>query len=413
MSSPRPLAADARKARIRSSPGPQPMSSTDSGAAMRRTSSTRAGVRGLWNGRSPWAIRLIPMDIVVKSPFLYYRFDRKDRAGGKPSSSRSSSVHMRSPLTLLVACMIAAMTAVGCGGSSDTSGAASSVGGDSSNGELSLVAYSTPEVVYDQIIPAFNKTADGKGIGFKTSYGASGDQSRAVEAGQQADYVSFSTEPDMTRLVDAGLVDSNWNKTPTKGLINTSVVAFIVRKGNPKNIHTWQDLLKPGVKVLTPNPFTSGAAKWNLLAAYGKDHDLGFVRQLLTKHVKTQPKSGREALQTFTSGTGDVLLSYEYEATTAQKKGEKNIEYVIPDDTIKIDIDLATTKSAPSAAQGFVDYVRSAPAQQRFADWGYRPVNAEVLAKNKSKFPDPSGLFTIQDLGGWSKVNDALFDPDN
>src|SRR3954447_26145406 len=161
---------------------------------------------------------------------------------------------MRSPLSLAVVLTAAATAVVGCGGSSDTKGGGS-VGSDSSNGELSLVAYSTPEVVYDQIIPAFNKTAAGKGIGFKTSYGASGDQSRAVEAGQQADYVSFSTEPDMTRLVDAGLVDPNWVKTPSKGLINTSVVAFIVRKGNPKNIQTWDDLLKPGVKVLTPNPF--------------------------------------------------------------------------------------------------------------------------------------------------------------
>jgi sulfate/thiosulfate transport system substrate-binding protein len=231
--------------------------------------------------------------------------------------------------------------------------------------------------------------------------------------------VTFSTEPDMTRLVKAGLVGEDWNTGPNKGLVTTSVVTFVVRKGNPKNIKTWDDLLKPGVKVLTPNPFTSGAAKWNLLAAYGQAADRGkdpqkgldYVRELLTKHVKVQDKSGREALQNFTSGDADVLLSYEYEATTANKKGE-DLDYVIPDDTIKINIDIATTKDAPEQAKQFVDYVLSDPAQERFASWGYRPVNEAVLAKHESEFPTPSGLFTIEDLGGWSKVNDEMFDPE-
>jgi sulfate/thiosulfate-binding protein len=317
--------------------------------------------------------------------------------------------------------VLAAVVAAGCGGASDTKDSASASSSDSggSKGTLSLVAYSTPQVVYDEIIPAFKKTPEGEGIGFKTSFGASGDQSRAVEAGQRADVVSFSVEPDMTRLVEAGLVSSDWNKTPTKGLVTTSVVSFIVRKGNPKDIHTWDDLLKPGIKVLTPNPFTSGAAKWNLLAAYGakskggKDPQagLGYLRALITKHVEVQDKSGREALQDFTSGNGDVLLSYEYEATTAQKKGEK-VDFVTPDETIKIDIDIAKLEKANPAAQKFLDYVLSKPGQEKFAEWGYRPVDRAVLDANKSRFPDPPGLFTIEDLGGWSKVNTEMFDPD-
>ena len=317
--------------------------------------------------------------------------------------------------------VLAALVAAGCGGASDTKDSASASSSDSggSKGTLSLVAYSTPQVVYDEIIPAFKETPEGQGIGFKTSFGASGDQSRAVEAGQKADVVSFSVEPDMTRLVEAGLVSPDWDKTPTKGLVTTSVVSFIVRKGNPKNIRTWDDLLKPGVQVLTPNPFTSGAAKWNLLAAYGANSNggedpaagLDCLKQLITKHVKVQDKSGREALQDFTSGNGDVLLSYEYEATTAQKKGNK-VDYVIPDDTIKIDIDIAKLKNAPPSAQKFLDYVLSKPGQEKFASWGYRPVNPEVLDANKSKFPTPPGLFTIRDLGGWSKVNKEMFDPE-
>jgi sulfate/thiosulfate transport system substrate-binding protein len=293
---------------------------------------------------------------------------------------------------------VLALAVAACGGASDsTSGGSSSAkkGGK----QLSLVAYSTPQVVYDEIEPAFQKTGPGEGVGFKSSFGASGEQSRAVESGLKADVVSFSLEPDMTRLVKAGLVDQNWADTPSKGLVTTSLVSFIVRKGNPKHIRTWDDLLKPGVQVLTPNPFTSGAAKWNLLAAYGaksgggKDPQAGlaYLRELLTKHVKVQDKSGRDALNTFTSGTGDVLLSYEYEATTALKKGEK---------------------SAAPAAKQFVDFVLSKPGQEKFASWGYRPVNQAVFDEHKSKFPEPDNVFTIRDLGGWSKVNDEMFDPE-
>jgi sulfate/thiosulfate-binding protein len=314
--------------------------------------------------------------------------------------------------------LVALAAVAGCGGSSDASGGADVSGGGDAKTTLSLVAYSTPEVVYDEIIPGFQKTVDGSDVGFKTSFGASGDQSRAVEAGLRADVVTFSTEPDMTRLVDAGIVAPDWSQTPTRGLVTTSVVAFVVRKGNPKHIKTWDDLLKPGVKVLTPNPFSSGAAKWNLLAAYGQASDAGknpqagldYVRELITEHVPVQDKSGRDALSDFTGGNGDVLLSYEYEATTAQKKGE-DVDYVLPDGTIKIDIDIATTRDAPPAARQFLDYVLSKPAQQRFADWGYRPVNGEVLAA--STFLTPPGLFTIDDLGGWDRVNDEFFDVEN
>jgi sulfate transport system substrate-binding protein len=328
-------------------------------------------------------------------------------------------VKARIPLTALLALALA--VCAGCGGASDEKGGgSSSASGDgAAKTTLSLVAYSTPQVVYDEIIPAFQKTPEGAGVGFKTSYGASGDQSRAVEAGQKADVVTFSVEPDMTRLVEPGIVGPDWNAGPNKGLVTTSVVAFVVRKGNPKHIRTWADLLRPGIKVLTPNPFTSGAAKWNLLAAYGQaskngqdpQAGLAYVRELITKHVSVQDKSGREALQNFTSGNGDVLLSYEYEATTAQKKGQ-DVDYVLPDDTIKIDIDIATTAKAPPQAKQFLDYVLSKPAQEKFASWGYRPVNDEVLKANSERFPNPSGLFTIGDLGGWKKVNDALFDPD-
>jgi sulfate/thiosulfate transport system substrate-binding protein len=315
-------------------------------------------------------------------------------------------------LTSTVTAVAVALAAAGCGGSSDSTAADSS---PSSSGAvtttLSLVAYSTPQVVYDQLTPQFTKTAAGRGVGVQASYGASGEQSRAVAGGLKADVVAFSLAPDVNKLVDAGLVDKDWAGTPTKGFVSTSTVVFVVRKGNPKNIRSWSDLVKGDTEVLTPNPFTSGGAKWNLLAAIGAK-GLPFARTLLTEHVKVQDKSGRESLQTFLQGKGDVALSYENEAITAQKKGE-DVDYVIPaDGSIKIENPIAVTTKAPPQAKAFVDFALSKAGQQDFADWGYRPVDASVLAANQAKFPSVTGEFTVARFGGWSKANDTYFDPD-
>jgi len=311
---------------------------------------------------------------------------------------------------------LVALVAAGCGGASDTKDGSSSSGGGE---KLSLVAYSTPQVVYDELQPKFAATGAGEGTSFSSSYGASGDQSRAVESGLPADVVAFSLAPDITRLVKANLVSSDWTSEPHKGMVTDSVTTFVVRKGNPKNIHTWADLLKPGVQVLTPNPFTSGGARWNIMAAYGAqlkqgktpDQALAYLKELFTKHVPVQDKSARDALQTFTGGKGDVLLSYENEAITAQQKGEK-VDYVTPDQTILIENPVAVTTKAKPEAKKFLDFLWTPEAQTIFAKHGYRPVDAAVARKFKSRFPTPSGLFTIDDLGGWSKVNDEMFDPE-
>src|SRR3954469_14428979 len=126
---------------------------------------------------------------------------------------------------------------------------------------LSLVAYLTPKDAYAKIVPAFEGTAAGKDVSFSQSYGASGDQARAVAAGLSADVVALSLEPDVTSLVKKGIVPSNWNKNAYHGMVTNSVVVFVVRDGNPKKIHTWGDLAKSGVQVVTPNPFTSGGAR--------------------------------------------------------------------------------------------------------------------------------------------------------
>jgi sulfate/thiosulfate transport system substrate-binding protein len=299
-----------------------------------------------------------------------------------------------------------ALLAAGCGGGSGGSG------GD----KLTLVAYSTPREAYEQLIPEFQKTAAGKGVSFSQSYGASGDQSRAVQNGLAADVVAFSLEPDMTKLVDAGLVAKDWNADAHKGMITNSVVVFIVRKGNPRNIRTWDDLIKPGVEVIEPNPFTSGGAKWNIMAAYGAQLKAGKTPEQaaaylleLFRHVPVQDKSAREALQTFVGGKGDVMLAYENEAINAQQK-EQPVDYVVPDNTILIEnpIAVAAKSRNPTEAKAFVDFLRSEPAQKTYAARGYRPVNQAAAAS--VNFPKPSGLFTIKDMGGWSEVNKRFFD---
>ncbi len=311
---------------------------------------------------------------------------------------------------LNLAVPLLAVLVAACGGASDERGGDTAAAASGGKAKLALVAYSTPQVVYDEVIPAFAKTAAGRGVSFTQSYGGSGDQSRAVEAGQKADVVAFSLAPDVNRLVKAGLVADDWADTPTKGFVSNSVVVFLVRKGNPKHIKTWDDLLKPGVEVLTPNPFTSGGAKWNLMAAYAAK-GLDYVRELLTKHVKVQDKSAREELQNFLGGNGDVAITYENEAITAQQKGS-DVDYVIPDQTLLIQNPAAVTEKAAPQAKAFLDYLVSRPAQEVFAKHGYRPVDAAVARQFADRFPTPPKLFTIDELGGWSKVNDRFFDPD-
>jgi sulfate/thiosulfate transport system substrate-binding protein len=321
---------------------------------------------------------------------------------------------------VVVAGLAGGVAACGSGGDQATGAAG---GGSSGSTSLNLVAYSDPETVYTKdLIRAFQETSQGSGVSIKTSFGASGDQSRAVEAGQPAEIVHLSLDPDVQRLVDAGLVDSNWSQTePDNGYVQDSVVVFIVRKGNPEGIHDWSDLVKPGVDVVTPNPFSSGGARWNLMAAYGAqleegkspDQALAYLRQLLD-NTSVQPASASDALATFTQGKGDVLLSYESAAITAQNAGE-DIDYVIPKDTILIQTPIASTTDAPPQAQDFVKWLFTPKAQQIWADAGYRPVVKSVLDKNQSKFPPPAGLFEITDIdpAGWNEVATDFFDPTN
>ena len=289
--------------------------------------------------------------------------------------------------------------------------------GASKDTKLALVAYSTPKEAYGQLITAFQKTQAGKSVTFSQSYAASGEQSRAVAAGLDADIVAFSLEPDITSLVQKKIVPKNWNKDKYKGMVTRSVVVFVVRDGNPKKLKTWNDLLKPGVQVVTPNPFTSGGARWNVMAAYGGALRSGKTPKQavdylgkLWKHVVAQPTSAREGLQTFLAGRGDVFLAYENEALFAQQKGQQ-VQFVIPKATILIENPIAvpSTSKHQAEAKAFLKFLRTTPAQKIFAQNGYRPVVS--AAARGFNFPTRPQLFTIKYVGGWPQVEKKFFDP--
>src|SRR3979411_2669849 len=313
------------------------------------------------------------------------------------------------------AVLAAALVLAACGSSSSSSTSSSASGGGSA--KLSLVAYSTPKEAYAAIIPAFQKTAAGKGVTFDQSYGASGDQSRAVASGLAADVVAFSLSSDVNRLVKAGRGAGNWTPGPDKGNVTDSVVVLVVRKGNPKHITGWSDLTKKGVDVITPNPISSGGARWNIMAAYGAQIKQGKTPQQALEYLKAlfanvsvQDKSARDALNTFTQGKGDVLISYENDAITAQQKGQ-GVEYVIPKQTILIENPAAVLKNSKhlAQAQAFLAFLQTSEAHRIYASKGYRPVTPSLV--DTKKFPTPPVLFTIKDFGGWTAVTPKFFDP--
>lgn len=325
-------------------------------------------------------------------------------------------------LTMLLALVIAgcgggdSSTSSGTGGGSTGGSTESSGGGE--GGKLSVVGYSTPESVYaESLEPAFEKTPQGSGVSFSNSFGASGDQSRAVVAGQPASVVHFSTASDMERLVEEGeIVSKDWTKQPYGGYATDSVVVILVEKGNPLGIKSFKDLEESeDAEVITPNPFTSGSARWNIMAVYGAAIEEGAseaealeaVKVVLEKTV-AQPGSGRDAFSAFSQGEGNVLLTYENEAIKAEKEGEE-VEYVIPPATLKIETPIAVTQEAPEpAAEDFLKWIWSDEGQEIWAENGYRPVNPKLV--DPKVYPTPEKLFEIAKFGGWSKVKDQFFD---
>ena len=320
-----------------------------------------------------------------------------------------------------------ALTACGDDGGSDDATADGSTPSKGSDVTLHIVGFAVPEAANKAIAEAWNKTPEGKGVKFKTSYGASGDQSRAVVAGLKADYVHFSVSSDVTRLVDESLVAEDWNAGENKGVVSSSIVVFAVRKGNPKNIKTWDDLVKPGIGIVTPNPASSGSARWNALAAWGQvikaggtDADAQTYLEKFFGNVVALPNSGRDATTQFLGGTGDVLMAYENEAILAHQNGEE-FDYVIPDTTILIENPGAVLKDANPKAEQWLDFVLSPAGQAEFAKKGFRPIidgvdYGEVEGANdpSDPFPAVKNLLTVtDDFESWDSLSDKFFDEDN
>jgi len=331
---------------------------------------------------------------------------------------------MKRSRTLALSLAVVGSLVLGACGSSGGSDGSGRSGDDAS---LSIVGFAVPEAANKAIAEEFNKTPEGKGVKFKTSYGASGDQSRAVESGLDADYVHFSVPSDVTRLVDAGLVAEDWNTGDTKGIVSTSVVVFGVRKGNPLGIEDWDDLTKDGVEIVTPNPASSGAARWNALAAWGQVIENGgtdeeaeaYVADLYDNAVAL-PSSGRDATTAFTGGTGNVFLTYENEAILARQNGQE-IDYVIPPTTLLIENPGAILEDADPKAQDWLDFVLSKEGQTQFALKGFRPLESAQVEVDEVEgaedpsdpFPAPEQLLTVEEtFGGWSEVSDEFFDED-
>ena len=283
---------------------------------------------------------------------------------------------------------------------------------------LNVVGYSIPTAVFPKLFTAYQATSQGRGVKFTSSFAASEVQSKAVAAGLPADVVNFSITTDMDRLVQTGQVAKAWDANPYHGIVSNSVVVFVLRNGNPKHIRTWDDLVKPGVQVVFPNPFSSGGARWDVMAAYG-----GMLREgktakqaqayllRLFQHNVSQDTSGRNALNTFLSGKGDVLLDYESDAKLAQSQG-KPVFYLIPKATLQIETPLAAVNGSNyAAAKQFVDWLYTPAAQTIWAQNGFRSVVPGVEKKFAAQFPPRPQLFKIGYVGGWDKVNKQFFDP--
>ena len=317
--------------------------------------------------------------------------------------------------TAVALAMVTGLALAGCGGDDQAAGAPTT---------LRIVGFAVPEAANRAIAAQWTKTEAGKGVRFKTSYGASGDQSRAVVSGLKADYVHFSVTSDVTRLVDAGLVEASWDDGPTKGIVSSSVVVLAVREGNPKNIQGWDDLVKPGVGIVTPNPASSGAARWNALAAWGHIAANGGTdaqaEEYLTRlfgNVVSLPNSGRDATTTFLGGAGDVLLAYENETILARQNGEK-LDWVLPATTVLIENPGAVLTDADPKAKEWLDFVLGPQGQRQFALTGFRPVidgvdttGVEGAADPNNPFPAPQQLLTVaKDFESWSALSKKFFD---
>ncbi|NKB17961.1 MAG: sulfate ABC transporter substrate-binding protein [Pseudanabaena sp. CRU_2_10] len=316
-------------------------------------------------------------------------------------------------------CLAGAIAA--CNPQANTNSAASK------EAEITLVSYAVTKAAYSKIVPLFTaewEQKHGQKVTVKESYGGSGSQTRAVIDGLEADVVNLALELDVNKIEKAGLIDRGWQKElPNDSIVTKSVVALSYRDGNPKGIKSWDDLVKPGVEVITANPKTSGVARWNFLAVYGagkqKLKDEAKVKAHIQKfyqNAKILTKDAREATEIFVKQSqGDVLLNYENEVILAEQEGDK-IPFVVPTDiNISIDAPIAVVHAnikkhgTEAVAKAFAEFLFTAPAQKEFAKLGFRPILPEVEAEFKDRFPKVEKLLTAKDFGDWNEIQSQFF----
>ncbi|MEP0780240.1 sulfate ABC transporter substrate-binding protein [Microcoleus sp. ZQ-A2] len=293
--------------------------------------------------------------------------------------------------------------------------------------EITLVSFAVTKAAHDQIIPKFAeqwKKEHNQNVTFQQSYGGSGSQTRAVIDGLEADVVHLALALDTKKIEKAGLIQPGWEQeSPNEAIVSKSVGAIVTREGNPKKISTWADLAKPGIKVITANPKTSGGARWNFLAFWGavtktggdENKALDFTKQVF-KNVPVLPRDAREATDVFfKQGQGDALINYENEMILAKQQGE-NLPYVVPDVNISIDNPVAVVDKnvdkhgTREVAEAFVKFLYTPEAQREFAKVGFRPVDPTVEKETQTQYPKIKTLYTVKDLGGWDKIQKQFFD---
>ena len=296
---------------------------------------------------------------------------------------------------------------------------------DAPKRKLLIVGFSViGEAIEKEIVPAFVKKwkneHNGEQIEFQYSWGASTAQARNVIAGLEADVVFLSLWPDVDLIQKAGLITHEWN-ADKKGIVSKSVVVFRVLENNPLQIKDWSDLVKDGVKVLTPNPLTSGGARWNILALYGAilkhgqtSEEAEQILRALYRNVVTFAENARASIQDFERGMADVVITYENEVLFLKKQG-KSVEYVIPPSTIYIEnpaavVDLYADKhGTKDVALAFIDYLKSVESQKIFSEWGFRSILDDILNEKRQQYPVLPEAFDIEYIGGWPKVQEDFF----
>jgi sulfate/thiosulfate-binding protein len=301
---------------------------------------------------------------------------------------------------------------------------------------LTLAAYSTPREVYGKIIPAFQEKwkaeHDDQQVIFQESYGGSTTQSQNVINGFDADIVALSLGPDVDAIADAGLITHDWTDASDGGMVSSSIAVLDVRPGNPEKIDDWDDLTGPGLEILTPDPASSGGARWNIVAAYGaamrghagvEEGDAAGAQELLTgifQNVTVLDRTARDSIKNFEAGNGDVAITYENEIFTAQEAGLED-EMVIPPSTVLIENPVAIVDEyvdehcVREVAEAFVDFLHTKEAKELYTSVGFlRSTDPKEAAKGDGdRFAPVEDLFTVEDIGGWERINDEVFgEPD-